>query len=289
MLSRGDTNIYALFVERGLSLLKPDGILGLLVPSGIAADKGAAEFFRSVSTTGRLGAFFDFENRPAGPTRTQFFPDVYYRFKFAALIVGGFKREFESAACAFFQTDANVVETIAFTLKPDDFLTVNPNTATAPIFRSPLDAELTLSIYRSNPVLIDRRGAVPRALWPVRYVRMFDMANDAEKFLTKGKLEELGAYRADGRIWKKATRVWGPLYEGKTGQAYDHRAASIILNKGNRYREAMPVPATIAQHVDVLWLNEPRSRLIRARSPARRRCRPCSHSRTSLLRQIREL
>ncbi len=104
MLSRGDTNIYALFVERGLSLLKPDGILGLLVPSGIAADKGAAEFFRSVSTTGRLGAFFDFENRPAGPTRTQFFPDVYYRFKFAALIIGGFKREFESAACAFFQT-----------------------------------------------------------------------------------------------------------------------------------------------------------------------------------------
>jgi hypothetical protein len=40
-------------------------------------------------------------------------------------------------------------------------------------------------------------------------------------------------------------------------QAYDHRAASIVLNKGNRYREAMPVPTTIVQHADAAWLNGP--------------------------------
>ena len=56
LLSSGDINIYSLFVERGMSLVKPDGAVGLLVPSGIASDKNAARFFRSVATAGRLRA-----------------------------------------------------------------------------------------------------------------------------------------------------------------------------------------------------------------------------------------
>jgi hypothetical protein len=52
LLSGGDVNLYALFVERALALVKPDGMVGLLTPSGIASDKSASEFFKSVSTTG---------------------------------------------------------------------------------------------------------------------------------------------------------------------------------------------------------------------------------------------
>src|SRR3546814_3875229 len=63
LLSTGDINIYSLFVERASHLARADGIVGLLTPSGIAADKGAAPFFRSIATTGRLGALFDFENK----------------------------------------------------------------------------------------------------------------------------------------------------------------------------------------------------------------------------------
>ena len=37
LLSRGDFNIYSLFVERAQGLIKPEGIAGLLVPSGIAS------------------------------------------------------------------------------------------------------------------------------------------------------------------------------------------------------------------------------------------------------------
>ena len=39
LLSRGDTNLYSLFVERALALAKPNGMVGLLVPSGIGADQ----------------------------------------------------------------------------------------------------------------------------------------------------------------------------------------------------------------------------------------------------------
>ena len=54
LLARGDLNLYSLFVERAMTLVKPDGMVGLLVPSGIASDKMAAPFFKSVATEGRL-------------------------------------------------------------------------------------------------------------------------------------------------------------------------------------------------------------------------------------------
>ena len=55
LLGGGDINLYSLFVERAMGLVKPDGLVGLLTPSGIYADKTAAKFFKSVSTTGACG------------------------------------------------------------------------------------------------------------------------------------------------------------------------------------------------------------------------------------------
>ena len=63
--------------------------MGLLTPSGIYADKTAAKFFRSVSTSGRLGGLYDFENRKI------FFKDIHASFKFCALIFGGEERRFD--------------------------------------------------------------------------------------------------------------------------------------------------------------------------------------------------
>ena len=60
LLGRGDINLYSIFVERAMSLVKPDGFVGLLTPSGIYADLTAARFFKAVSTSGRLAGLFDF-------------------------------------------------------------------------------------------------------------------------------------------------------------------------------------------------------------------------------------
>ena len=70
LLSRGDVNLYSLFVERAMTLVRSDGMVGLLVPSGIASDKTAAPFFKGVATEGRLKALYDFENKKV------FFPEV---------------------------------------------------------------------------------------------------------------------------------------------------------------------------------------------------------------------
>ena len=40
-----------------------------------------------------------------------------------------------------------------FTLTPDEIARINPNTRTAPVFRSRADAELTAKLYARAPVL----------------------------------------------------------------------------------------------------------------------------------------
>ena len=50
LLGGGDVNLYSLFVERAMTLVKPQGMIGLLTPSGIYADKTAAAFFQAIST-----------------------------------------------------------------------------------------------------------------------------------------------------------------------------------------------------------------------------------------------
>jgi len=142
LFAKGDVNLYALFVERAGQLVRPDGIVGLLVPSGVAADKGAATFFRSISNTGRLGTLLDFENSRPQFGLEPFFPAVDSRFKFSALVHGGIQRRYAQAQCAFFQQDAEAAERNAFAITPEEFARTNPNTGTAPVFRSPRDAQI---------------------------------------------------------------------------------------------------------------------------------------------------
>lgn len=257
LLSSGDVNLYSLFVERAARLVRADGLVGVLIPSGIAADLGAAKFFRGISTTGRLATLFDFENRRTRHDREPFFPDVDSRFKFCALVFGGADQHFAQADCAFFQQDAAAAEKTSFPLTPADFATVNPNTGTAPVFRTSRDAALTRAIYQRLPVLIDRSGPKPVSVWPVRYFTMFHMTNDSDKFHTRDDLTGAGAYQVQGGIWEHGDEKFLPLYEGKMVQAYDHRAASVTVNPENLNRQAQPEPATDAQHENPNWLPEP--------------------------------
>ncbi len=254
LLSGGDVNIYSLFVERALALVKPNGLVGLLTPSGIASDKTASEFFRSISTTNRLGGLLDFENKKA------FFPDVDSRFKFCAIIMGGKKRSFEKADCAFYlhKTSELADPDKCFALTGKDFALVNPNTGTAPIFRNLRDAELTTAIYNRVPVLVDRSKGTAKAVVPIKYFNMFHMAADSEHFKTKTELEKFGAYSVGQNAWRKGEGEFLPLYEGKMIQAYDHRASDIVVVDGNLFRPGQGRDLTTDEHQDANRLPLPR-------------------------------
>ncbi len=254
LLGGGDINLYSLFVERAMRLAKPDGIVGLLTPSGIYADKTAARFFKSVSTSGRVGSLFDFENRKI------FFPDVHASFKFCALIFGGEERRFSQTDCAFFLHDTAAIDDPdrCFPLAPADFARVNPNTGTAPVFRSRRDADITRRIYERHPVLVDHSSDGEVRVWPVRYVRMFDMANDSHLFRTAAQLGADGFYPVQGNLWKKGEELYLPLYEGKMVQAFDHRAASIVSLEGNLFRPGQPDRTLSKDHCAPDFLPRPR-------------------------------
>ena len=254
LLSGGRTNLYSLFVERAMSLVKPDGFVGLLTPSGIYADKTAANFFKSVSTSGRVAGLFDFENRKI------FFKDIHASFKFCALVFGGEERHFDQAMCAFFLHDTRTItdHERGFTLAPADFARVNPNTGTAPVFRTRRDADITRRIYERHPVLVDRSHGEQRRAWPVRFMQgLFNMTSDSHLFHTATELDADGFYPVQGNRWKRGDELCLPLYEGKMVQAFDHRAASVVVNPENLNRPARPREANPDEHGNPNWLPTP--------------------------------
>jgi hypothetical protein len=248
-LSGGDVNIYSLFVERAHALVKPDGIVGLLVPSGIAADKSAAPFFGEISSSGRLAALLDFENRRTRFDLEPFFPDVDSRFKFCAFVTGARKRTFREAVCAFFLQSASEANDPdrCFPLTAQDFARVNPNTRTAPIFRTRRDAEIVRGIYERLPVLYDQSK---RKTWPIRSFTMLHMKNDSRLFMKKAELEAKGCYPVPFGAYKRGSALFVPLYEGKMFQAYDHRAASVVVNPDNLHRPGQPSQTNERDHMD---------------------------------------
>jgi hypothetical protein len=262
-LNNGKLNLYKLFVERAHRLVKPDGMVGLLTPSGIASDLSASAFFRKVATGGHLKSFYDFENRRTRYNLEPFFPDVDSRFKFAAMI-GSPSRKFAAAHCGFFLqsvTELNAPEQ-AFPITAQDFARVNPNTGTAPIFRTRRDMALTTAIYERCPVLVDKSGPDGKSeaitIWPVKYMQMINMTSDSHLFRTRAELEEQeGAWPIGGNRWQSAAGEWVPLYEGKMVQAFDHRAAGIVVNPDNLNRPAQPLPATLEQSANPAWLADP--------------------------------
>ncbi len=256
LLSRGDINLYSLFVERAMGLIKPDGFVGLLTPSGIYGDKTAADFFKSVSTTGRVAGLFDFENRRLGTDLSPFFPDVDSRLKFCALILGGEERQFDQTECAFFLHDPETINNPdrCFPLAPADFARVNPNTGTAPIFRTRRDAEITRRIYQQHPALVDRSGGRERKTWPVKYVRMFDMTNDSYLFRTAAELKAEGFYPVQGNRWKRGEELYLPLYQGRMIHQFDHRANSVRSNPESTHNPYLSEEVGEAQHADPRFL-----------------------------------
>lgn len=233
-----------------MRLVKPSGMVGLLTPSGIASDKTAAPFFKGVATGGRLKALYDFENK--AQNRPLYFPDVHPQFKFCALIASPSPIS-SPARCAFFLENVSELADPdrSISLTAADFARVNPNTGTAPIFRTRRDAALTTAIYGRLPVLVDRSTGAEIKTWPVRYSTMFHMTNDSGLFVTQNELEERErAWPIGGNRFRSAAGDWVPLYEGKMIWHFDHRAASVITNENNQHRPAYPKPTELDEHRD---------------------------------------
>jgi hypothetical protein len=226
----GDINTYALFAEHFSRLAacgdRHASRAGLIVATGIATDATTSRFFASLVDERRLASLFSFfEIR-------RWFSATDDRRPFCLLTIAN------DAGTADFVFDAKSIGDTRdsrkrFVLAPSEIALLNPNTKTAPIFRSRADAELASKIYERNPVLIEESKGDAGNLWKLSFSRMFDMANDSHHFRTAKQLAASGAAR-DGRDWQVPSGAdeslqpgcWLPLYEAKMIHLYDHRWAT---------------------------------------------------------------
>ncbi len=221
-------------------------LLASWCPPALPLTKPPLGFFKGVSTAGRLKALYDFENKKV------FFPDVYASFKFCIFVAS--PQPFAAPAqCAFY---LHKVAELAdpnrrFALSAEDFARINPNTGTAPIFRTRRDADLTTAIYKRLPILVGRSSGKEVKAWPVKYSTMFHMTNDSGLFRTRVELDEQeGAYPTGGNVFGSPSGNWLPLYVGRMIHQFDHRAASVKVNEANLHNAALSGTVTDEQKSD---------------------------------------
>ncbi|MDO8630982.1 MAG: N-6 DNA methylase [Phycisphaerales bacterium] len=250
---RGDVNTYMLFAELSRQLVEPDGLIGLLVPSGIATDDTTKHFFGDLMEKKAISALYDFENKEG------VFADVHRAFKFSVLLMNGRDRQTDDADFVFF---ARSIEDLKprdrhIRLTARDLKLLNPNTRTCPIFRTRRDCEMTKRIYRNIPVLVDESRKTGGNPWAIKFVTMFHQTNDAEHFRTAQSLKDDG-FRLEGNRWLRRKEIYLPLYEAKMIQAFDHRAASVVVEGANWMRQGQTEETTPVMHKNPEFVAMPR-------------------------------
>ncbi|EIV91780.1 DNA methyltransferase [Frankia sp. QA3] len=232
LTGRGDINTAQIFTEHNLTVSARRGRFGIIVPNSVTTGDTTAAFFRHLIGTSTLAGLFDFENE------AKIFPGVNNRVGFALLIATG-GTPVRNASFASLVQIVQDLPARRFRISPQELLQVNPNSGTAPVFRSRRDAEITIAIHRRIPILI--REATERVAeenpWDLSFLRMLDMANDSKLFDSEKKLVGEG-WAADGNIFFRGDERMLPLFEAKMLHHYDHRfatydgATQAHINKG---------------------------------------------------------
>ena len=221
--------------------------MGVVAPTGIATDAFTQGLFNAMVDERSLVSLYDFENRLA------VFPGVHRSYKFSLLTLSGTERPVDEAEFVFFALGVDDLDDPEkrFTLSPEDFELLNPNTRTCPVFRSSLDAEITKRVYRAHRVLV-RGSDENRNPWGFKGQLMFMMNTDSHHFLTAS---DVTGATAGSRILLEGGSSLAALHEGKMGHQFDHRFRSFGAGE---YRVVSPLehsdPSFVAQ--PQYWLPE---------------------------------
>ncbi|WP_440965184.1 Eco57I restriction-modification methylase domain-containing protein [Massilia sp. GER05] len=215
----GDVNTYALFAETFLQATAPMGRAGFIVPSGLGTDDSTKRYFGFVVGDRRLVSFFGFDNA------RKIFPAVHPDTPFALVTLGHTDAPTQLVHYALSVDDIHGPRR-RFTLTPDEFALINPNTHTCPVFRSERDAELTKKLYRASSVFVREAQFGPDGEllepefnpWGVRFQSMLHMSNDSGLFLDQ----------PPSKISMLNDQSCLPLYEAKMIHQFDHRWASYV-------------------------------------------------------------
>jgi len=202
-----DLNLYKLFLEQAHVLLRKNGRLGFIVPSGLYSDHGTGGLRCLFLDRCRWEWLFGFENRD------KVF-EIDSRFKFNPIIIekGGKTKAIHTAFMRRKLEDWERAEVFATPYSREQVERFSPRSKAILEIQSQRDLEILEKIY-GNSVLLGDEG--PDG-WGIQYAREFDMTNDSKLFPPRPKWEAQG-YRPDEYSrwlkgdWRPIAELWSEL------------------------------------------------------------------------------
>jgi hypothetical protein len=172
----GHVNLYQLFLERALALIRHGGRLGLVLPSGLMTDRGAAPLRRALMDRTQIDSVVSVENRDG------MFP-IHRSLKFLLLsaTAGG---PTTVLPCRFGVRRPELLDRIP-ELGPDPDAVpltrtllerVSGDQLAVPDVRSSRDVDILRAVALTTPALGDRAG------WHVRFGRELNASDDSGHF-----------------------------------------------------------------------------------------------------------
>lgn len=229
--SFGRLNTAPCFVEL-MDELSQGGSMGCITPTGIVTDAFNKYLFQRISS--RLHSCFDFENSKP------LFDGVHRSFKFCLITL---RKGSGDAIFSFFLSDPSQVSDSrrVYQLPSAYFEVFNPDTKTAPVFRSEADAALSKQIFGRLPVLNDGEGGG----WNISTQMMFMINSDSRIIKSVEKLEACkhggGSFEGRNFLNPADNATYVAMHEGEYGHQYDHRYATFdgseVVNSSNEEKE----------------------------------------------------
>ena len=179
--SGGHANLYQIFVERALSLVRRGGRIGLVVPSGLATDHGCANLRRRLIDSTAVDSFVSVENKDA------LFP-IHRGVKFLVVTTtaGGCT---PSLPCRFGLRAASDFDTLpetgpdpkAVPVRRELLEQLTGDQLAVPELRTPADAALSVRLAFLHKPAADEDG------WGLSFGRELNATDDRAHFNTEGR------------------------------------------------------------------------------------------------------
>ena len=228
-----DLNSYKMFAETFWNLLRPDGRLGVILPTGIYSDFGTKDLRETLLNEGRIDLLYAFQNEK------RVFAAVDHSFRLVSLFVtkggctGKFRTRFRlgvggSPEAQEIPDDLLRSDSAAMLITPDEVRKNSPKSLSLVELRSLRDLAIFRTIYDHSIRIGDNAPG-----WEITYAREFDMDNDSRLFPPLEQWEAKG-YKPDvfGRWVGPEGDMALPLYEGRMIGHFDFSQKGWVSGKG---------------------------------------------------------
>lgn len=207
-LGKGDFNVYRMFVETALCILRPGGRASQIAPEGLYNGANCMKIREELLNRGQLCSLIGLEN-----TAGVWFPGVH-RSQKCAVYVAQVPGQTERIPVAFnirtHQELASVAKGRTMVMPVELVREFSPDALALMEFGSQRDIDIAQKMYKAHPKFGDETKGPPHR----HYMAEIHMGNDRDLFT-----EDPSGL---------------PVYEGRMVSAYDHRAKGYRSGRGRK-------------------------------------------------------